>query len=463
MKKMKIVIVGANHAGLATVRQLIQSGNEAFEITVIDKENSLGYISGATPLLIRGVVSTYRDLFSIDIKEYLDGIDHLYTDSTVTKVDFDKKRVFVESSNKERKYSFIVDYDKLVLATGSIQQRLQVKNSELSGIHAIKNLREGLLVNQKIDSERIKNVAIIGGGSIGVELAESIRKRHKKVTLFEIDKHLLNRNFSKKFSKIAERQLLGYGVELELDSEVIGFEGRAGKVSNVITTNGSFLADMVIITTGLLPNTNLGGFHLDKYTNGAYIVDVEQRTSDPDVYAVGDCATVNDSVLNDLIVDFSVANALRSGKIAAKSIMGVAKSIGEIVTTRAIRIFGLNFFATGITEKVTDAYRIGYGYVDDEVYNLLPAINSGGEKVKLRIIYRIDDHRIIGAQICSKDDFSGMITFLSLAVQKKVTIDELEDYRFFFYPYFNTPDNILSNTAQKGIKELGDETETDLD
>ena len=164
MKKMKIVIVGANHAGLATVRQLIQSRNEAFEITVIDKENSLGYISGATPLLIRGVVSTYRDLFSIDIKEYLDGIDHLYTDSTVTKVDFDKKRVFVESSNKERKYSFIVDYDKLVLATGSIQQRLQVKNSELSGIHAIKNLREGLLVNQKIDSERIKNVAIIGGG-----------------------------------------------------------------------------------------------------------------------------------------------------------------------------------------------------------------------------------------------------------------------------------------------------------
>lgn len=458
MKKMKIVIVGANHAGLAAVRQLVQNGNGDFEITVIDRENSLGYISGATPLLIRGAVSTYKDFFSIDIKEYLDGIDHFYAHSTVTRVDFDQRRVFVESESKERKHSFVVDYDKLVLATGSFQQKLQVKNSELSGIYTIKNLREGLLVNQKIDSDRIKNVAIVGGGSIGVELSEAISKRRKKVTLFEIDKHLLGRNFSKEFSKIAERQLLGYGVELELDSEIIGFEGRAGKVSNVITTNGSFLADMVIITTGFLPNTNLGGFHLDKYTNGAYIVDAEQRTSDPDVYAVGDCATVSDSVLSDLTVDFSVANALQSGKIAAKSIMGVAKSIGEMVTTRVIRIFGLNFFATGITEKIADAYRIGYGYVDDEVYNLLPAINSGGEKVKLRIIYRNDDHRIIGAQICSKGDFSGIITFLSLAVQKKVTIDELEDYRFFFYPYFNTPDNILSNIAQKGIKELGDET-----
>lgn len=140
---LKVVIIGANHAGLATARYLLESGRP-LEITMIDKNSSLGYIAGATPLLIGNKISSYRNFFSADTEWIAKHVTNFYTDSEVTKVDFGRKRIFAEKSNG-KKFNF--KYDKLVLATGSRQQNLIVENNELSGIYKLKDLKEALLIN----------------------------------------------------------------------------------------------------------------------------------------------------------------------------------------------------------------------------------------------------------------------------------------------------------------------------
>ncbi len=440
---LKVVIIGANHAGLATARYLLESGRP-LEITVIDKNSSLGYIAGATPLLIGNKISSYRNFFSADTEWIAKHVTNFYTDSEVIKVDFGRKRVFAKESNG-RKFNF--KYDKLVLATGSRQQDLMVENNELSGIYKLKDLKEALLINQKLSTRKCRNVAVIGGGYIGVEMAEALQARHKNVSLFEVNAHVLNTHYDKEFAQLAQQKLSENGVQVQVDEEILKFEGYNGKLTGVVTPQGSYSVDMVILAVGFLPNTQLGRNYLTCFTNGAYIVNSAQQTSDPDVYAVGDCATSYSEILKDQMIDFSVADALRGSYAAAKSIVGEKIISGGTVMTNAVRVYGLNFFATGLTTERAHKYGLEVEYVDYEDWVLLPAMLNNN-KAKVRLIYTKEDRYLVGAQVCSEADLSGNISTLTLAIQKEMTIDELSFSKFFFYPYFNLPNDLLVKAAQ---------------
>lgn len=440
---MKVAIIGANHAGLATTRQLLQSTQDV-EITLIDRKEQSGYISGGTPLLLGNKIRTYKEFFYNDIDEIKKKVAHFYGGSEVIGIDFKDKKIVLKEHPRKR---IMLKYDKLVLATGSRQQRLGVENSDLAGIQLLKNLDDVLFLNQKLDSLSIKNIAVIGGGYLGVEMAEALSLRNKNVHLFEIQQEILNSHYDKDFSEIAQQHLAEHGIELHLDEEVVRFEGSGGKVTTVVTTQGYYRADIVVLATGFVPNADLGRFHLDSYTNGAYLVDKEQRTSDPDVYAVGDCATAYSCATEDQRSDFSVANALRGGYIAAQSILGKKLPATGSVMTSAVKIFDLNLFSTGITGRSAQLYSIEAEYVESEKVTFLSALGKK-DKARIRIIYRKKDHRIIGGQICAHSDLSEVILRLALAIQNKMTIDELKCSQTFFYPYFTCLIDPLIETAK---------------
>lgn len=207
-----------------------------------------------------------------------------------------------------------VKYDKLVLATGASQVSLGINGNDLRGIYRIKNLNEGLEVNQRLDLNNVKNVAIIGGGYIGIEVAEAIQKRGKHVTIYDANPHLMMSHYDEPFGRLVEERLREKGIDLCLEEEVQSYVGKSGRIDQIITDRGKYSTDMAILTMGFLPNTSLGRFHLELYTNGAYIVNEYQQTSDPDIYAVGDCSTSYSNILKELVVNFSVSDALR-GKI----------------------------------------------------------------------------------------------------------------------------------------------------
>lgn len=441
----KIVIIGANHAGLEVARNLLES-DKKFNITMIDKGNDISYLGCGVPMLLSNRKREYNEFFYVSNDELNQDISALYTNATVEKIDFVHKKVIMRDQNKKSKK---IAYDKLVLATGASQVSLGVKGSELKGIHLIKTLREGLAVDQELADPEIKKVAIIGGGYIGVELAEAVNVRGKEVMVFDSKEHLMTSHYDPEFGMKIEERLQKNGVKLHLGEEVISYQGNSeGRVENIVTTLGTHKADLVILTMGFLPNTSLGRFHLDLYTNGAYIVDKYQRTTDPNVYAVGDCSTSYSNVLNELVVNFSVADAIRGAYIAAQDIIG-----NEIVSTgmqvsNAVSVYGLNLFSTGITADGAERYGIEYKYVDYEDW-LRPTFMEKNAKIKIRIVYDAKTRRIIGSQICSETDQSGVLYTLSLAIQKEVTIDELKVSGFFFYPCFNRPNNFLSDAARK--------------
>lgn len=440
---MKVAIIGANHAGLATTRQLLQSKKDV-EITLIDRRKQVGYISGGTPLLLGNKIRTYKEFFYSDLDEIKENVAHFYESSEVIGIDFKEKKILLRDQLHKKS---TLKYDKLVLATGSRQQRLGIENSELAGIQLLKDLDDALFLNQKLDNLSVKNIAIIGGGYLGVEVAEALSLRNKNVRLFEIQPEILNSHYDKSFSEIAQQHLAEHGIELHLDEEVTRFEGSGGKVTAVVTMQGYYRADIVVLATGFTPNTDLGHFHLDHYTNGAYLVDKQQRTSDPDVYAVGDCATFYSCATEDQRSDFSVANALRSGYIAAQSILEKPLPATGSVTISAIKIFDLNLFSTGITIKRAHLYNIEAEYVESSKVTLLSMLGKK-EEIKLRIIYHKKDRRILGGQICAHSDLTEMILRLALAIQNKMTIDDLKYSQTFFYPYFTYLSDPLIDLAK---------------
>ncbi|MGL5465461.1 MAG: FAD-dependent oxidoreductase, partial [Leuconostoc lactis] len=338
-------------------------------------------------------------------------------------------------------------YDKLVLATGAEQVSLGIAGHELQGIYQIKNLQEGLEVERHLASDDVKDVAIIGGGYIGVEIAEAIRSRGKNVRIFEAKSHMMMSHYDELFGERVEARLRDVGVQIHLDEEVIAYSGENGAVKQLTTPYDTYETDMVILTMGFLPNTALGREHLDLYTNGAYIVNDKQQTSEPDVYAVGDCATSYSNVLHELVVNFSVSDAMRGAYVAAQNIIGEPISSSGTQRTNAVTVYGLNLFSTGVTVNEAELYGIDYQYVDYEDWQK-PTFMPENHRVRLRLVYHAQNRRLIGAQVCSEADQAGVLYLLSLAIQKEVTIDEIKVSDFFFYPYFNQPTNFIIKAAR---------------
>lgn len=442
MSTEKIVIVGANNAGLAVAQNLLQSGKN-FAITMIDKSKDIGYLGCGTPMLLGNRADSYKNFFYKDLDQIVSQLEDLYTNTTVEKIDFRAKRVVFRNKQGIKH----ANYDKLVLATGADQVSLGIKGNKLKGIYQIKKLQEGLKVNQRLDFDSVKEVAIIGGGYIGVELAEAIKARGKHVRIFEAKSHLMMSHYDEPFGKIVEKRLRDAGISLHLDEEVLAYDGEDGLLTQITTTQGTYTAEMVILTMGFLPNTTLGRFNLELYTNGAYIVNEYQQTSEPDVYAVGDCSTSYSNVLHELVVNFSISDAMRGAYVAAKNIAGEQISSSGTQRTNAVSILGLNLFATGITSTEAKLHDLDYQYVDYEDWQKPPFMPQN-DKIRLRLVYLTKSRRLIGAQICSEADQAGVLYMLSLAIQKEVTIDELKVSDLFFYPNFNQPLNFITAAAR---------------
>ena len=438
----KIMIIGASNAGLAVAQNLYQSGKN-FEITMIDKSKDVGYLGCGTPIFLSQPDRSYHAFFFKNIAEIKQQLTKLYTETTVEKIDFKRKQVLINNSQGQQQLT----YDKLVLATGAEQVSLGIAGHELQGIYQIKNLQEGLAVNQRLASDSVKNIAIIGGGYIGVEIAEAIQSRGKNVRIFEAKSHTMMSHYDEPFGERVEARLRDAGVQIHLDEEVVAYSGENGTVKQLTTPYHTYETAMVILTMGFLPNTALGREQLDLYTNGAYIVNDQQQTSEPDVYAVGDCATSYSNVLHELVVNFSVSDAMRGAYVAAQNMIGEPTSSGGTQRTNAITVCGLNLFSTGVTVNEAELYGIDYQYVDYEDWQK-PTFMPHNHQVKLRLVYHAQNRRLIGAQICSEVDQAGVLYLLSLAIQKEVTIDELKVSDFFFYPTFNQPTNFLIEAAR---------------
>lgn len=439
----KIIVVGANHAGTAAINTILDQYPEN-EVTVYDRNSNISFLGCGMALWIGKQIPNGDGLFYCSKEVFESKGAKVFMETEVTAIDFDKKTLTVKSGGKEWQDS----YDKLILATGSKPIMLPIPGAGLKNIQFVKLYQNAKEVVEKLDHDpAFKSIAVIGAGYIGVELAEAFQRIGKEVSLIDLAPTVLGQYYDAPFRDLMIRNLEDHGIRMALGEKVLSFTGKDGKVSGVVTDKREIPADMAILCVGFKPNVAFEHEKLARHISGAYLVDKHQQTSIPDVYAIGDCATVFDTATQKDQYIALATNAVRSGIVAAHNAAGTALEHIGVQGSNGINIYNLKMVSTGLTVERAAAMGIPVDYTEYEDTQKPAFIQTENPPVKLRIVYRKDTREIIGAQMASEYDMHMGIHMFSLAIEERVTIDKLKLMDIFFLPHFNQPYNYITMAA----------------
>ena len=443
---MKIVIVGCTHAGTAAVVNLKELHPES-EITVYEKNDNLSFLSCGIALNVGGVIKETKNLFynSPENLAKMGVVTNMKHE--VLNIDFENKTLKVKNllNNEE----FEDNYDKLVLTLGSWPIVPKFEGGDLDNILLCKNHDHAIEIIEK--SKNAKNVVIIGAGYIGVELVEAFEMQGKNVTLIDAEERIMAKYLDKEFTDIAEKEFVDRGVNLVLGEKVSKFEGENGKVTKVVTNNGSYEGDLVVLCIGFAPNTKLVQGKLDTLPNGAIIIDEYMRTSKEDVFAAGDCCVVKYNPAHDTRYIPLATNAVRMGTLVARNIVEPTLKYMGTQGTSGIKIYEKCIASTGLTEEVAKATTKMNVASVELTDNYRPEFMPTYLPATIKLVFDKDTRRVIGGQIISDIDLTQFMNTLSVVIQNEMTIEELAMTDFFFQPHFNKPWSLLNAVALKAL------------
>ena len=441
----KIILVGANHAGTATAKQILAS-KEDIELTIFDSNSNISFLGCGMAIWIGDQISSGEGLFYSN-REELESLGAVVKMETeVTEIDYENKIIFYRDAAG---LTGEASYDNLILATGSSPIKPNITGIDLPYVQKAKLYQDAeLAVAQIKDDASIQKVVVVGAGYIGAELAEAYQRVGKEVVLVDLVDRILSTHYDRDFTDLMEKRLQDNGIKLALGERVTAFEGK-DRVERVITDKNSYEADLVMLCIGFCPNNSLADGRLELFKNGAFLVDKKQETSVKGVYAIGDCATVYDNSIQDTNYIALATNAVRSGIIAAHNILGTSIESPGVQGSSGLSLYGLNMVSTGQTAESAEKHGIKVKVTEFEDLQKPAFMNETAENapVKIKIVYREDNHEIVGAQLVSEYDMSSVIHMFSLAIQERVTIEKIALLDIFFMPHFNQPYNYITMAA----------------
>ena len=438
----KIIVIGANHAGTAAVNFLTSLSKDN-QVIVYDRNTNISFLGCGMALWIGNQIKGSDGLFYSSKEKLEEKGAKVHMEAEIDRIDFAKKLVYGKLKDGSK---IEESYDKLILATGSLPIVPKLKGMELENVQQVKIFQNAQAVIEKLKNPEIKNVAVIGAGYIGVELAEAFKRHNKNVVLIDAMSSSLSNYYDSDFTALMDENLKSHGINLAYNQMVKEIKGN-GKVEAIVTDKGEYPCEMAVVCIGFRPNTELGKDSLETFRNGAYIVNRKQETSIKDVYAIGDCAVVYDNAIGDKNYIALATNAVRSGIVAAHNASGVELESLGVQGSNGINIYDLKMVSTGITESRAKKLGMDVEVTDFEDLQKAPFMETENPKVKIRIVYDKKTRVIVGAQMASEHDMSMGIHLFSLAIQEKVTIDKLKLLDIFFLPHFNQPYNYITMAA----------------
>lgn len=445
---MKVVVVGCTHAGTAAVKTIL-SENPKADVTVFERNDNVSFLSCGIALYVGGVVKDPAGLFYSNPEELKALGADVNMEHDVTNIDTENKIVSVK--NLQTGETFEQGYDKLVMTTGSWPIIPPIKGIDSQNVVLCKNYNQAKeIIARKTDKTKI---TVVGGGYIGIELVEAFANDGKEVTLIDGLDRILNKYLDPEFTDVLEAELRNRGVKIQLNELVQGFEdNEAGDITTVTTSGGAYESELVILCVGFRPNTELLKGKVDMLPNGAIIVDDYMRTSNPDIYAAGDSCAVNYNPNGGHAYIPLATNAVRMGFLVGKNIDGPKMKYRGTQSTSGLHLFGYNIGSTGVTDGSAKAFGLETKSVLFEDY-YRPEFMPTNEKVLMKLVYEKDTLRIVGGQVMSKYDVTQSANTLSLAIQGRMTVEDLALVDFFFQPHFDRPWNYLNLLAQKALEQ----------
>lgn len=445
----KVVVVGVNHAGTSAIRTLL-SQNKDHEVVAFDRNDNISFLGCGIALTVSGVVQNVNDLFYSNCNELETLGAQVHMNHDVINIDTAAKTVTARDLGSGNEMT--VSYDKLIYAAGSWPVDFNIPNNDLENVFVCKLFQHAATLIEKANEPGIESVAIIGAGYIGIELAEAYHLKGKKVTLVDLQQRVVPAYFDTEFTDRLQADIRRSGINMVLGARVTGYEGEDGKVKQIVTDHGNFAADLVIQCVGFKPNTELleGA---EKVKNGALVVDSRMRTSIPDVYAIGDTVAMYHAATGDHRHVALATNAVKGGVVAASQINGLdGVQVPSIAGTNAICVFDNMLASTGLSEAAARAEGmdvLSSFYVDND----RPEFMNDVEEVGVKLVYERETLRLVGAQVGSygKIPHTECIFYLSLAIQKGLTLPELAMTDVYFLPHFNKPFNFVISAILQAL------------
>ncbi|WPL40354.1 FAD-dependent oxidoreductase [Malacoplasma iowae] len=447
---MRTIVVGINHAGTSAIRTLL-SQNPKADVVAFDRNSNISFLGCGIALTVGGVVKNTNDLFYSSPEQLKSMGAKIYMEHDVVKIDRKEKAVFVKELSTGKITAW--KYDNLIYAAGSWPIDMKIKGQELENVEICKIYQHALKLIERANDPNIKSVTVVGAGYIGIELVEAYHQKGKKVNLIDFQGRVLANYFDKEFTDILEAEMKKEGVNVYLNEAVTEYIGSNGKVTGLKTKNGLELqSDLIIQCVGFAPNHALLP-DLEKTKNGALIINSKAQTSDPNIYAIGDCVAIYDAATKTHRNIALATNAVKTGIVAASQINGAEiVQLDSIVGTNALCVFNHKFASTGVSEEAALKFglKVKSCYYED---NDRPEWMNTVQKVAVKIVYEEDTMRIVGAQILSFGDsnHSEWIFSLSLAIQKGLSLLDVAFTDVYFLPHLNKPFNFVLSAILKAL------------
>lgn len=432
---MKVVIIGGV-AGGATAAARIRRLDEQAEIVVFERSGFVSYANCGLPYYIGGTIEDESDLtlqtpesfwkrFRVRMKVHHEVTEIHPEEKTVTVKDLDSGTVFTEA------------YDKLLLSPGAKPIKPGFDGIENSRIFTLRTVEDTLKIKNYLTTYHPKSAVVVGGGFIGIEVAENLKESGVDVTLVEASDQLMA-PFDRDMASFIHAQVRKNGVHLMLGHTVEGFADTDQGIAVRLKSSGTISADIVVMAIGVTPETALAkAAGLAVGIRGSIVVNNRMETSVPDIYAVGDAVQIKNFVTNtDTLISLAVP-ANKQGRIAADNICGGDSHYTGGQGSSIIKIFDMTAAATGINEKTAKALGI-----DTDKVILSPMNHAGyypgGELMTMKVLFEKETYRILGAQIIGFQGVDKRIDVLATAIRARMKAHQLIDLDLAYAPPYSS-------------------------
>ena len=453
---MKVVIVGGV-AGGATAAARIRRLDEQAEIVVFERSGFVSYANCGLPYYIGGMIEDPEDLTLQTPESFFSRFRvHMKVHHEVTAIHPDQKSVSVK--DLETGAVFEESYDKLLLSPGAKPVIPDLPGIDSSKLFTLRTVEDTFRIKEFVDRNKPKSAVIVGGGFIGLEMAENLRHLGMEVTIVQRPKQLMN-PFDSDMASFIHSKVRKHGVKLMLGHTVEGFVEQDSGINVLLKDFAPLSADMVVLAIGVTPESTLAkevGLALG--IKGSILVNDRMETSVPDIYAVGDAVQVKHFVTEQDTLIALAGPANKQGRIAADNICdGDSHYLGSQGSS-VIKVFDMTAASTGINE--TNAKKAGIS-VDTVILSPMSHAGyyPGGMVMTMKVVFEKETYRLLGAQIVGYDGVDKRIDVLATAIHAGMKATELKDLDLAYAPPYSSakdPVNMagfMIDNISKGLKQ----------
>lgn len=447
--RMKILIVGGV-AGGASAAARLRRLSESAEIVMFERGEYISFANCGLPYYIGGEIKdkklltlqtpkSFNDRFNVDIRTMSEVVSVNPEAKTVTVVDLEKNEKYEES------------YDKLILSPGASPIRPNIDGIDREGVFTLRNIPDTYRIKRYIEEKKPRSALVVGGGYIGVEMAENLKNAGLDVTVVEMSDHLIA---PLDFDMAAD--VHGYmkenGIGLVLGSALKKIE--RGDRLRAVMENGCIDTDMIIMSVGVRPETSIiKETSIALSPKGSIITDGGMQTNYPDIYAVGDAVQAEDFVTKSPAFIPLAGPANRQGRIAADNIFGVENVYKGTQGSAVVKIFDMTVATTGVNEKTAAAN--GIDYDKTYIYSASHAgYYPGSTNMSIKVLWNRENQKILGAQIVGFDGVDKRMDVLATAIRFGARVTDLKDLELCYAPPFGSakdPVNMIGFVAENVI------------